>query len=197
MTTIHKAIGKVIFYFIATAIILSLVSPILGYVKPFLINYFDITTYAPYINSIIIVVFGYLIVNNIAGLFYETSKDKIGVHNANLIKTLIKISGMAIILSILTSVFNVSASAALTMGSFTGLVVGFATQQVLGQAIAGIFLLFARPFKPGDRIRVAGQNGIVQEIDIMYTVILSEDGKNQILIPNGSVIGQVIIKNIQ
>ncbi|MGB9728647.1 MAG: mechanosensitive ion channel domain-containing protein [Thermoprotei archaeon] len=196
MPRTHKAIGKIIFYFIMTAIVLSLVSPILGYVKPFLISYFDITTYTPYISSIIIIIFGYLIITSIASLFYETSKDKIGAHNANLIKTLIKILGIAIILSILTSVFNVSAASALTIGSFTGLVIGFATQQVLGQAVAGIFLLFSRPFKPGDKIIVAGQRGTVQEIDIMYTIILSEDGKNQILIPNGSIVGQIIVKNI-
>lgn len=196
MSAAHKAFGKMIFYLIIAAIMLSLTSPTLGYIKPYLINYFDITTYTPYINSIIIVIFGYLIITSIANLFYETSKDKIGAHNANLIKTLIKILGFAVILSILTSVFNVNASAALTLGSFAGLVIGFATQQVLGQAVAGIFLLFARPFKPGDKITVAGQTGIVQEIDIMYTIILSEDTKEQILIPNGSVIGQIIKKNI-
>jgi len=36
------------------------------------------------------------------------------------------------------------------LGSFIGLFVGFATQQVLGQAIAGLFILLARSFKIGN-----------------------------------------------
>ncbi len=194
MTAIQKHFGKVISYIVMMGILLAITAPFLNYIRGYLISYVDIMTYLPYINSIIIVVVGYLIVNSIASLFYETSKDKIGAHNANLIKVMIKILGVAVLLSILTSVFNVSASAAITLGSFTGLVVGFATQQVLGQAVAGIFLLFARPIKNGEKITVAGQTGIVQEIDLMYTVILSDDGR-QILIPNGSIIGQVIIKH--
>ncbi len=194
MTAVQKHFGKVISYIVMMGILLAITAPFLNYIRGYLISYVDIMTYLPYINSIIIVVVGYLIVNSIASLFYETSKDKIGAHNANLIKVMIKILGVAVLLSILTSVFNVSASAAITLGSFTGLVIGFATQQVLGQAVAGIFLLFARPIKNGEKITVAGQTGIVQEIDLMYTVILSDDGR-QILIPNGSIIGQVIIKH--
>jgi len=194
MTKVQRNFGKVIFYIVIMGILLAITYPFLNSIKNYLINYVDIMTYLPYINALIIIVIGYLIINSIAALFYETSKDKIGAHNANLIKTMIKILGIAVLLSILTSVFNVSASAALTLGSFTGLVIGFATQQVLGQAIAGIFLLFARPIKHGDKITVSGQTGIVQEIDIMYTIIRSDDGK-QILIPNGNIIGQIIIKH--
>lgn len=194
MAKVQKNFGKVIFYIVIMGILLAITAPFLNSIRNYLISYVDIMSYLPYINAIIIVVIGYLIINSIASLFYETSKDKIGAHNANLIKVMVKILGVAVLLSILTSVFNVSASAALTLGSFTGLVVGFATQQVLGQAVAGIFLSFARPIKHGDKITVAGQTGVVQEIDIMYTIILSDDGK-QILIPNGSIVGQIIIKH--
>jgi small-conductance mechanosensitive channel len=38
-------------------------------------------------------------------------------------------------------------AAGVALGGFIGLVVGFASQQVLGQAVAGLFLLIARPFK--------------------------------------------------
>lgn len=194
MAKVQKNFGKVIFYIVIMGVLLAITAPFLNSIRNYLISYVDIMSYLPYINAIIIVVIGYLIINSIASLFYETSRDKIGAHNANLIKVMVKILGVAVLLSILTSVFNVSASAALTLGSFTGLVVGFATQQVLGQAVAGIFLLFARPIKHGDKITVAGQTGVVQEIDIMYTIIISDDGK-QILIPNGSIVGQIIIKH--
>jgi len=45
------------------------------------------------------------------------------------------------------------------LGSFLGMVMGFASQQVLGRAIAGLFLLIARPFKVGDDVVIAGEDG--------------------------------------
>jgi hypothetical protein len=72
--------------------------------------------------------------------------------------------------------------AAATLGGFVDLVIGFATQQVLGQAIAGTFLLLAGPFKIGDKIVGAGQEGVVEDITAMYTVIRDAEG-NKVLIP--------------
>ena len=36
---------------------------------------------------------------------------------------------------------------------------GFASQQVLGQALAGLFLLLSRPFRIKDHISVTGEEG--------------------------------------
>ena len=67
----------------------------------------------------------------------------------------------------------------------------FATQQVLGQAIAGTFLLLARPFKIGDTIVGAGQEGVVEDISAMYTVIRDAEG-NKVLIPSTKLVGDIL-----
>ncbi|NWF86460.1 mechanosensitive ion channel [Candidatus Bathyarchaeota archaeon] len=54
-----------------------------------------------------------------------------------------------------------------------GAAVGFASQQTIGNFIAGLYLLAARPFKVGDYVRVGAVEGIVQEITINYTKILT------------------------
>jgi small-conductance mechanosensitive channel len=47
--------------------------------------------------------------------------------------------------------------ATLALGaSFTAVVVGLAAQQTLGNVLAGVVLLAARPFQIGDRVRFAG-----------------------------------------
>jgi small-conductance mechanosensitive channel len=81
--------------------------------------------------------------------------------------------------------------AAAALGGFIGLVIGFATQQVLGQAIAGTFLLLARPFKIGDKIVGAGQEGVVEDISAMYTVIRDAEG-NKVLIPSTKLVGDIL-----
>lgn len=74
------------------------------------------------------------------------------------------------------------------------MVVGFATQQVLGQAIAGLFLLLARPFKIGDNVDMAGESDlIVKEIGTLFTVTERKSDSNIVLIPSTMIIGQKIV----
>jgi small-conductance mechanosensitive channel len=74
-----------------------------------------------------------------------------------------------------------------------GLVVGFATQQVLGQAIAGLFILLARPFKINDVVDVAGESEvIVKDISTLFTVVERKDGLT-VLVPSTMIIGQKIV----
>jgi len=66
--------------------------------------------------------------------------------------------------------------------------VGFVSQQVLGQAVAGLFLLIARPFRIGDAVVVAGEDGIVEDVSTLFTTVAKADG-TKALIPNNSIIG--------
>ena len=69
-----------------------------------------------------------------------------------------------------------------------GMAVGFAFQQVLGQAIAGLFLLIARPFKIGDAVVIAGEDGVVDDVATLFTRVVKADGV-VVLIPNNTIIG--------
>jgi len=95
---------------------------------------------------------------------------------------------------VVTSILSAGPWTALTVGSFGGLVVGFATQSVLSHFVAGIFIILTRPFKFGDVITVAGQTGIVKEMRIMHITLETKDGSTEILIPNGMIFTQIILK---
>ena len=112
-------------------------------------------------------------------------------------RTIIRIFGVAFLLAILASLFNVSAATSLTVGSFSGLVVGFASQNVLSQVIAGFFLAISRPFEVGDIITVSGMTGEVKDINFMQTVLVTNDKSQEILIPNNTVFTSAITKQIQ
>jgi small-conductance mechanosensitive channel len=71
--------------------------------------------------------------------------------------------------------------AALGVGS---LAIGLAAQQTLGNMFAGFVLLVDRPFRPGDRIKLAtGEVGEVRDIGVRSTSILMLDG-NRLVVPN-------------
>jgi small-conductance mechanosensitive channel len=80
--------------------------------------------------------------------------------------------------------------AALGVGS---LAIGLAAQQTLGNMIAGFTLLVDRPFRPGDRIKLAsGETGEVQEIGVRSTRILLGDA-NLLIVPNTELVNSRVV----
>lgn len=73
-----------------------------------------------------------------------------------------------------------------------GLAVGFALQGSLGNFAAGVLLILFRPFKLGDFVEAGGASGVVKEISIFSTVLITGDNKT-ITISNASVMGSNIV----
>lgn len=77
---------------------------------------------------------------------------------------------------------GINVSALVAGLGLTGFALGFALRDVLSNFIAGILILLYRPFTLNDYIAVAGQEGVVTEIDLRYTTLERDDQK--LLIPN-------------
>jgi small-conductance mechanosensitive channel len=82
-------------------------------------------------------------------------------------------------------------------GAITAVVLGLAAQQTLGNLIAGMVLISARPFKVGDRVRLqagglAGQlEGVVRSLGLLYTT-LGQNG-DSVMVPNSVVLTAAIV----
>lgn len=74
----------------------------------------------------------------------------------------------------------------------TGFILGFAFQDALGNLASGIMILLNEPFRIGDVVDVAGHTGIVKELNVMATGMVSFDNK-RIVIPNKTVWGGSIV----
>lgn len=70
-----------------------------------------------------------------------------------------------------------------TFSALGGAAVGLASTKTIGNFIAGLYLLAVRPFRVGDYVRIGTAEGIVQEITINYTKILTI-GNNVVSISN-------------
>ncbi|MHB1445123.1 MAG: mechanosensitive ion channel family protein, partial [Acidimicrobiales bacterium] len=81
-------------------------------------------------------------------------------------------------------------------GALTGVVLGIALQQVLGNMFAGIVLLFVRPFVVGDRIRIRSGSfggpiaGTITNIDLTYVSLAADDGP--LRIPNSLMLASAV-----
>ena len=79
----------------------------------------------------------------------------------------------------------------LSVSAIGGAAVGFASQKTLGNFIAGLFLLAANPFKVGDYVKIGIVEGIVKEITMNYTKVLTS-GNNTVSVTNLQILDRDI-----
>ncbi len=88
-------------------------------------------------------------------------------------------------------VFGIETASFAAVLAAAGLAVGLAFQGTLSNFASGIMLLVFRPFKVGQVIRVAGEVGTVDEIELFTTTLNTPDNRRLIL-PNSSIFGATI-----
>ena len=74
----------------------------------------------------------------------------------------------------------------------TGFILGFAFQESLGSLASGLMIAVNQPFKVGDYVVVAGNEGSVTALDMMAVTLATPDNR-KITIPNKAAWGQPII----
>jgi len=75
-----------------------------------------------------------------------------------------------------------------------GLAVGLAAQESLANLIAGLTLLWDRPFRIGDRVTIAEMYGIVEEIGLRSTRLRTVEHRDVIL-PNREILNRQIVNH--
>lgn len=83
---------------------------------------------------------------------------------------------------------GVETASAIAIFGAAGLAVGFALQGTLSNFAAGVMMILLRPIKVGDFVEVAGEAGVVCEVAIFATTLLTGDNKT-VIIANSSVMG--------
>ncbi len=72
-----------------------------------------------------------------------------------------------------------------------GLGIGFALQGVLSNLVAGLSIIFTKPFRVGEHISVLNVNGVVSSIELFSTTLLHPD-HSRIVIPNRKIVGEIL-----
>ena len=72
-----------------------------------------------------------------------------------------------------------------------GLGVGIALQGVLGNVIAGLSIIFTKPFRVGEYIEIVGVHGEVVNIELFSTFLVQLDG-SRVVIPNRKIVGEIL-----
>jgi small conductance mechanosensitive channel len=72
-----------------------------------------------------------------------------------------------------------------------GIGIGFALQGVLSNLVAGLTIIFTKPFRVGEYIKVAGVEGQVFHIDLPSTVLMHAD-QSRVIVPNRKIVGEIL-----
>ena len=92
------------------------------------------------------------------------------------------------------SQLGINVGALLAGVGILGLAVGLAAQESLSNLVAGLTILWDRPFRIGDNVTVSGTFGRVQEIGLRATRIRTVEQLDAIL-PNKEIINQEIVNH--
>jgi small-conductance mechanosensitive channel len=110
---------------------------------------------------------------------------------------LIRLITVVLALLVALRVAGVEAKTLALGTAFTAVIFGLAAQQTLGNLIAGMVLLSARPFRVGERVRLqggplAGQiEGTVSSLGLLYTTFAT--GDDSIMVPNSVVLNVAVL----
>jgi small conductance mechanosensitive channel len=72
-----------------------------------------------------------------------------------------------------------------------GLGLGIAMQGVLSNVVAGLSIIFTKPFRVGEYIEIAGVRGDVASIELFSTTLLHPD-RSRVVIPNRKLVGEIL-----
>ncbi len=149
------------------------------------------------IAVLLLVILGWAIARDVGRGLGPPLFRRLDPATAGTVGFLIRLATIALALIVALRVAGIEARTLALGGAFTAVIFGLAAQQTLGNLIAGMVLLSARPFRVGDLVRLQGGpiggelEGTVASLGLLYTTLAK--GENSILVPNSSVLNAAIL----
>lgn len=145
--------------------------------------------------AIVVLIVGLFIIKKVVNLAAKLMLKR-GV-DASLVPFLRSIIGVTLKVLLVVSVAELvgfkTTSFVAIIGA-AGLAIGLALQGSLSNFAGGALILLFKPFKVGDLIETEGQIGVVKEIQIFNTILISR-GNRRTILPNGNVSNNTIINH--
>lgn len=132
-----------------------------------------------------------LILNMTRKIMSKTKMEKVA---QGFLYVVIKFALYLILVLILLSILGVSMTGVVTAISALLLAVGMALQNNIANVANGIIIVSSHMFKKGDYIIVNGVEGSIEQINFLFTTIVTTDNK-KITIPNSTIINNSVVNS--
>jgi small conductance mechanosensitive channel len=181
----NSAIGRPVILAVTLTIMLVVTTHILNPVFPVL--------YLRYIQVGEVALVGFFAIHTISKISYRLSISY-SEQTAKSIKSLVRVAGTIIVFAVAISYLSQDPIMAASISTISGLVIGFAASNLIGNVIAGIYLAITRPFRIGDRIKVFNGDGRVSDIGLLYSRLLLDNGDERLASNSSMVTTNIILR---
>jgi len=158
---------------------------------------FGVDTPARLAAAVALVVLGWALARDLGRWAEPWLFRRIDAATAGTVSFLIRLSFLAVAALSALRIAGLEPRTLAVGGAITAVVFGLAAQQTLGNLIAGVVLISARPFRIGDRVRLqggglAGQlEGTVASLGLLYVTFAQ--GEDSIMVPNNVVLTSAVV----
>lgn len=119
-------------------------------------------------------------------------KTKADITIAKFLKSAVQIVLYVLLVTVVLSILGVPTASIIAVIGTAGVAIGLALQNSLSNLAGGFLILFSKPFKVGSYIKVSGEEGTVDCINILYTKLITVDNR-VVYIPNGMAANAVCV----
>jgi small-conductance mechanosensitive channel len=148
------------------------------------------------VGAAVVLLAGVGSVRSFSSAVRKATEDRLDDARGGPLSIVVRIVGYLIVLLAVLGSLKVPLGGLLLGGAVTGVVIGIAAQQTLGNFFAGIVLLIVKPFAVGDAVvlrsgPLGGEyEGTVAEITLYYVRLVTVQGP--VMLPNASVLASAI-----
>jgi small conductance mechanosensitive channel len=164
-----------------------------------------------FLSVLAFVILGWALVRDLGRAAGPLLYKRLAPPTAGIVDFVIRLGALTIVVLVALYAAALPPKTLAVGGAVAAAILGLAAQQTLGNLVAGLVILSARPFRLGDRIRLRGGDfgdeveGIVSSLGLLYTTltptreslrvprgVVAQDEGN-IMVPNNLVIGSAVV----
>ena len=148
-------------------------------------------------SVVALVILGWALARDLGRAIGPTLFRRLDPANAGTVGFLIRLFTLALTILVALRLAGLRPHTVAVGGAVTAVILALAAQQTIGNLIAGMVLLSARPFRVGERVRlqgggIAGQvEGTVTSLGLLYTTFAQ--GEDTAMVPNGVVLSCAVV----
>ena len=146
------------------------------------------------VRTIAFLVLGIIIVKIVQNIARATTykSRRLDQSAATFIVSLITVVLYIALIIVLVSSLGFSTAGIIAAFSAVALAVALALKDSLASLANGVIIIFTKPFKKGDYVEINGTDGLVQDIRLFNTKILTYDNV-EVIIPNSEILSSDMI----
>ena len=148
-----------------------------------------------FVGVLVFVIGGVILVRSAVGAFNVAASDSLQEKaKGTPVSFLVYAAGYLFVALGAVSLTPIKPASLLFGGALTGVILGIAAQQTIGNFFAGFVLVVVRPFTVGDRVYLKGAlgeyEGTVTEMTLFYVHVATERGP--VMLPNAGVLASAV-----